>query len=45
MWDLSSSGRAPALQAGGGGFDPRRFHHFNEKNECLVTHGGVAQLV
>ncbi len=27
-WGLSSSGRAPALQAGGGGFDPRRLHHY-----------------
>ena len=26
LWGLSSSGRAPALQVGGGGFESRRFH-------------------
>ena len=27
LWALSSDGRAPALQAGGRGFDSRRVHH------------------
>ena len=26
LWGCSSSGRAPALQAGGNGFDPRHLH-------------------
>ena len=28
LWGRSSIGRAPALQAGGRGFDPLRLHHF-----------------
>jgi hypothetical protein len=36
---FSSSGRAPALQAGGERFDPVNLHHF------LVNDGAVAQLV
>ena len=27
LWACSSTGRAPALQAGGSGFDPRQVHH------------------
>ena len=38
-WGFSSSGRAPALQAGGERFDPVNLHHL------LVNDGAVAQLV
>ena len=27
LWGCSSTGRAPALQAGGSGFDPHQLHH------------------
>jgi hypothetical protein len=30
IWGRSSIGRAPALQAGGSGFKPRRLHHTGE---------------
>lgn len=43
---LSSSGRAPALQAGGGGFDSRRIHqrvHPVRPMHKTGIHGGVAK--
>ena len=36
LWAHSSSGRAPALQAGGGEFESRWVHHLKP--------GGIAQL-
>ena len=41
LWDLSSSGRAPALQAGGGGFKSRRFH----QREVFLVLLGYIKLV
>ena len=32
LWGCSSAGRAPALQAGGHGFDSHHLHHFFEKH-------------
>ena len=37
MWDLSSAGRASALQAEGHRFEPCRSH-------ILIKYGGIAQL-
>ena len=33
MWGCSSAGRAPALQAGGHGFDSHHLHHFFKNTE------------
>ena len=38
LWGHSSAGRAPALHAGGQGFDPPWLHHF------FIFYGGIAQL-
>ena len=37
VWGLSSSGRAPALQAGGGGFESRRLHHNQTADHAPTT--------
>ena len=42
MWDLSSAGRASALQAEGHRFEPCRSHHL--LNKLLIYQAGVAEL-
>ena len=41
MWDLSSAGRASALQAEGHRFEPYRSHLYEKFH---IDHGGIAQL-
>ena len=44
-WGVSSAGRAPALHAGGQGFDPPTLHHFFYKFILKQNlSGGIAQL-
>ena len=33
LWGCSSAGRAPALQAGGHGFESHHLHHWDESPE------------
>ena len=42
IWDLSSAGRASALQAEGHRFEPCRSHHL--LNKLLIYQAGVAEL-
>ena len=39
IWGLSSAGRAPALHAGGQGFDPPRLHHHTTYFALNHVHG------
>ena len=41
VWGLSSSGRAPALQAGGGGFESRRLHHNQTAKDAKMRERGA----
>ena len=41
IWDLSSAGRASALQAEGHRFEPYRPHLYEKFH---IDHGGIAQL-
>ena len=43
MWDLSSAGRASALQAEGHRFEPCR-SHFSCSYKCIARYADVAQL-
>ena len=43
IWNLSSAGRASALQAEGHRFEPCR-PHYNESLSNLITYGEIAQL-
>ena len=40
-WGLSSAGRAPALHAGGQGFDPPSLHHIKNKKFSYTKQGKV----
>ena len=37
LWGCSSAGRAPALQAGGHGFESHHLHHPSDLNHLLTT--------
>ena len=43
LWDLSSAGRASALQAEGHRFEPCR-SHFSCSYKCIARYADVAQL-
>ena len=42
VWGCSSVGRAPALQAGGQGFESLHLHASNE--QCLIKTGNAMQV-
>ena len=45
IWGCSSAGRAPALQAGGHGFESHHLHHTGERKRKLVPYRLIAQVV